>query len=59
MANSCIFCGREGSCAESLIIRGRVICAGCEKRLVNTGSHNIFYHLYVNGLKKIWRCLTA
>ena len=59
MESTCIFCGQEESCAGGLVIRGRLICGGCEKRLVSTESGNLFYDLYVKGLKKIWRCRTA
>ena len=55
----CVICGQEGDYVEGLVIRGRVICAGCEKRLVGSGSGDPFYHFYMNGLKKIWRCLPA
>jgi|AGTN01.3.fsa_nt_gi hypothetical protein len=59
MEGICIFCGQKGNYAGGLVIRGRLICGGCEKRLVSTGSGNLFYDLYVKGLKKIWRCRTA
>lgn len=59
MESGCVFCGREENWGTGLVIRGSLICGGCEKRLVRIQSENIFYDLYVNGLKKIWRCLRA
>ena len=57
--NRCIICGRVCTHAGALIIRGRIVCPSCEKGLLSAQSGNAVYEAYINGLKKIWRCLIA
>jgi len=56
VAARCIICGVTGIYVYGLRLRGRFICANCERSIVNSICNDYSYSLYINGLKKIWRC---
>ncbi|MFZ5646177.1 MAG: sigma factor G inhibitor Gin [Bacillota bacterium] len=56
MSQRCIICGQEGVYVDGLLLRGSFICGDCEHKLVNSRCCDYIYGLYINGLKKIWRC---
>ncbi|GBF34373.1 hypothetical protein DCCM_3485 [Desulfocucumis palustris] len=59
-AERCLLCGREaGAAALGLRIKGKHICANCEKALIGSCCRDENYSHYVNGLKNIWRCPVA
>lgn len=57
----CMFCNGiwyEGK-MDGILIFGNYICPDCEQSIVETGYNKADNQYYINGLKKIWRCLKA
>ncbi|AZR74414.1 hypothetical protein BBF96_14070 [Anoxybacter fermentans] len=50
--NRCIFCGELH--IDGIRLCGKLICASCEKDLVNTEVDEPAYQCYKNGIKVIW-----
>lgn len=45
----CIVCGKEG---YGIIIRGKLICIECEKKVIECDINSDFYEFYKNKLKE-------
>lgn len=54
----CIICGKENSAGrEGLEICGRLICHGCEERIVSSAVYDKNYAELIDRLKKLWEGL--
>ena len=47
---SCIICSK--SCRNGIIIKGKLICSECEKKIVSSNVDTDFYQYYKNQIKK-------
>ncbi|MBO8138223.1 MAG: sigma-G inhibitor, Gin [Desulfotomaculum sp.] len=55
---ACIYCKKLGKAQrDGINILGNFICSTCEEKMINTKCCSTNYIYYINGLKKIWRCL--
>ncbi|MGL5243941.1 MAG: sigma factor G inhibitor Gin [Sarcina sp.] len=45
----CIICGKEG---YGIMIRGNLICTGCEEKVIGCDMDSEFYQFYKNKLKE-------
>lgn len=47
---SCIICSKY--CRNGIIIKGKLICSECEKKIVSSNVNTDFYQYYKNQIKK-------
>jgi hypothetical protein len=47
---SCIICSK--SCRNGIIIKGKLICSQCEKKILSSNVDTDFYEYYKNQIKK-------
>lgn len=47
---SCIICSK--SCRNGIIIKGKLICNECEKKIISSNVNTDFYDYYKNQIKK-------